>query len=86
VAVAVRPEKVQIDTTASRAGDENCFVGSVAEVGYLGGVSVYKIKLDSGFVMKATVANRTRLAEPPIGPGDRVWLSFAPESAVVLLQ
>ena len=86
VSVAVRPEKVQIDTTAVRAGDENCFAGCVVEVGYLGGVSIYKIKLDNGLGMKATVANRTRLAEPPIGPGDRVWLSFAPESAVVLLQ
>jgi putrescine transport system ATP-binding protein len=86
VAVAVRPEKVRIDTTASRANDDNCFAGCVAEVAYLGGVSIYKIKLDNGLDMKATVANRTRLAEPPIGPGDRVWLSFAPESAVVLLR
>ena len=83
--MAVRPEKVQIDTTASRANDDNCFAGRVAEVGYLGGVSIYKVKLDNGLDMKATAANRTRLAEPPIGPGDRVWLSFAPESGVVLL-
>src|SRR4029077_4660617 len=86
VTVAVRPEKIQIDTTAPRANDENCFAGCVAEVGYLGGVSVYKIKLDSGLDMKATAVNRTRLAEPPIGPGGRVWLSFAPESGVVLSQ
>ena len=86
VTVAVRPEKIQIDTTAPRANDENCFAGRVAEVGYLGGVSIYKIKLDNGLDMKATAVNRTRLAEPPIGPGDRVWLSFAPESGVVLSQ
>jgi len=84
VTVAVRPEKVQIGTTASRANDDNCFAGRVAEVGYLGGVSIYKIKLDNGLDMKAIAVNRTRLAEPPIGPGDRVWLSFAPESGVVL--
>jgi putrescine transport system ATP-binding protein len=84
VALAVRPEKVQIATAASRVSDENCFTGSVTEVGYLGGVSVYKVKLDNGLEMKATVVNRARLAERPIGPGDRVWLSFAPESGVVL--
>jgi putrescine transport system ATP-binding protein len=84
VALAVRPEKVQIATAASRVSDENCFTGSVSEVGYLGGVSVYKVKLDNGLEMKATVINRTRLGERPIGPGDRVWLSFAPESGVVL--
>ena len=86
VAVAVRPEKVQIETAASRVSDENCFAGCVTEVGYLGGVSIYKVKLDNGLDMKATVANRTRLAERPIGAGDRVWLSFAPEAGVVLLR
>ena len=86
VSVAVRPEKVQIDTTAARASDENCFAGRVTEVGYLGGVSIYKVKLDNGLDMKATVANRTRLTERPIGAGDRVWLSFAPEAGVVLLR
>jgi hypothetical protein len=34
--------------------------------------------------MKATAANRTRLTEPPIRAGDRVWLSFPPEACVVL--
>ena len=62
---------------AARASDENCFAGRVAEVGYLGGVSIYKVRLDNGLDMKATAANRTRLTERPIGAGDRVWLSFA---------
>ena len=52
--VAVRPEKVQIDTAAARASDENSFAGRVAEVGYLGGVSIYKVRLDNGLDMKAT--------------------------------
>jgi putrescine transport system ATP-binding protein len=86
VTVAVRPEKVQIDTAAEHVSKENGFAGRVAEIGYLGGVSVYKIKLDNGMDMKATVANRTRLTERPIGAGDRVWLSFAPEAGVVLTR
>ena len=69
-----------------RAGDENCFAGRVVEIGYLGDVSIYKVKLDNGLDMKATVANRTRLVERPIGAGDRVWLSFAPEAGVVLTR
>ena len=84
--VAVRPEKVHIDTVASKASGENCFAGRVTEVGYLGGVSIYKVKLDNGMAMKATVANRTRSPERPIGAGDRVWLSFPPEAGVVLLR
>ncbi len=58
VSVAVRPEKIQIDTTAPAASANNCFAGRVSEIGYLGGVSIYKVKLDNGLEMKATVANR----------------------------
>jgi putrescine transport system ATP-binding protein len=82
--VALRPEKIQI--AAGRAGDENAFAGRVIEVGYLGGMSVYKVKLDNGLEMRAAVANRTRLIERPIGSNDRVWLSWPPEAGVVLTQ
>src|SRR4051812_42896946 len=84
VTMAVRPEKIQIDHVAPRSSAENSFAGRVADIGYLGGVSVYKVKLDNGLTIKAAVANRTRLVERPIGVNDRVWLSFAPEAAVVL--
>lgn len=87
VAVALRPEKIQLDTTApSPASDENRFAGRVTEIGYLGGVSVFKVKLDNGLDMKATIANRTRPTERSIRAGDRVWLSFSPEAGVVLLR
>ena len=82
--VALRPEKILIETRG--LSDENCFPGQVVDVGYLGGVSVYKIKLDNGLDMKVAVANRTRLAERSIGQDERVWLSFPPEAGVVLLQ
>ena len=85
VAVALRPEKVHIDAIASSpASDENCFAGRVMEIGYLGGVSIFKVKLDNGLDMKVTVANRRRLTEQLIATGDRVWLSFPPEAGVVL--
>jgi putrescine transport system ATP-binding protein len=84
VAVALRPEKIQLDTTALRPSDENCFAGRVTEIGYLGGVSVFKVKLDNGLDMKVTIANRTRPTEQSIMAGDRVWLSFSHEAGVVL--
>ena len=86
IAVALRPEKIQLDTTAPRPSDENCFAGRVTEIGYLGGVSIFKVKLDNGLDMKARVANRRRLTEQLIGTGDRVWMSFPPEAGVVLPQ
>lgn len=86
VAVALRPEKLRIDTVASGASGENGFPGRVTEIGYLGGVSVYKVRLDNGLDMKATLTNHTRLTAQPIAIGERVRLSFAPEAGVVLLR
>jgi putrescine transport system ATP-binding protein len=85
VFVALRPEKVQIDTQGPMLS-ENRFAGRVLDVGYLGDRSVYKVKLDNGLEMKAAVSNRTRAIERPIGGEDRVWLSWSPEAGVVLLR
>ncbi len=84
--MALRPEKIQIDAEVGRAGSENNFTGRVVDVGYLGDMSIYKVRLDNGLDMRAAVANRTRLIERPIGAGDRVWLSWLPEAGVVLTQ
>jgi putrescine transport system ATP-binding protein len=86
VAVALRPEKVRIALERPTSAGENCVAGQVWDIGYLGDVSVYQVRLDSGLVMKSAVANLTRLVERPIGWDDRVWLSWTPESAVVLTR
>jgi putrescine transport system ATP-binding protein len=60
--------------------------GQVRSIGYLGDLSIYKVKLESGFVMKAALANMTRLVERPIGWDDRVWLHWPADAAVVLTR
>src|SRR3954469_23358243 len=40
--VALRPEKIELDTKAPVAGGDNSFAGRVSEIGYLGGLSIYK--------------------------------------------
>ena len=84
--VALRPEKVRIGHAPPLSEGENCVAGQVANIGYLGELSIYKVRLDNGIVMKAAVANVTRLIERPIGWDDRVWLSWAPEAAMVLTR
>ena len=84
--IALRPEKVRIGTEAPADTAENCVSGKVVDIGYLGDVSTYKVRLADGTMMKATVANATRLIERPIGWDDEVWLSFAPGSGVVLAK
>jgi putrescine transport system ATP-binding protein len=85
VSVAVRPEKIQVDTVAAAGRADNAFAGRIQEVGYLGGLSVYKVGLDNGLTMKATVVNRGTLAAT-VAAGDRVWLSFPSEACTVLQQ
>ena len=65
---------------------ENCVAGRVWNIGYLGDQSIYKVRLNTGSVVKATVANVSRMVERPAGSDARVWLSWDPEGVVVLTR
>ena len=84
--MALRPEKVRITREPPASANENCVAGEVWDIGYLGDVSIYKVKLDNGFLMKASVVNVNRAVERPIVWDDRVWLSWTPDAGVVLTR
>jgi len=84
VFIALRPEKVRIYGGSTPPDAPNAVHGRVWDIGYLGGISVYKVRLDNGAVMKASVANVGRLTGQAIGANDEVWLSWPPDAAVVL--
>ena len=84
--VALRPEKVRIALEPPPVEGENCVAGQVADIGYLGDLSIYKVRLDNGIIMKTAVANVTRLVERPINWDDRVWLTWSSEAAMVLTR
>ena len=65
---------------------DNCADGTITDIGYLGDLTVYKLRLADGTTIKAAVANTGRIAAQPIGRDERIWVSFAPESAVVLTR
>ncbi|WP_102960763.1 ABC transporter ATP-binding protein [Mangrovicella endophytica] len=83
---AIRPEKVRIslDRPAGALDGVNMIAGEVWDIGYLGDVSIYRVKLANGAVMKATVANTTRLVSRPISWDDKVWLSWSRDAGLVL--
>jgi putrescine transport system ATP-binding protein len=85
IAVAVRPEKIQISRAASQAG-ENTVSGFVADIGYLGDFSLFKIRLDDGAVIKAALANVSRRTEAAPRIGERVVLDWLPNAAIVLTR
>ncbi|MGE5159171.1 MAG: ABC transporter ATP-binding protein [Gemmatimonas sp.] len=91
VAVAIRPEKIKlarrgpvVDTANAQA--INRLEGVVADIGYLGGITTYKVKLATGAVLHSSMANTTRLDVDAYGLGQHVVAWFAPDDCVVLEQ
>ncbi|OCW56851.1 ABC transporter ATP-binding protein [Hoeflea olei] len=80
---AIRPEKIEIGRTPPE-GAVNRLEGEVWDIAYLGDMTIINVKLASGTVVQAATLNRFRLVEDPIGYEERVWLSFNPDSGVVL--
>ena len=67
-----------------RDGSDNCMAGEVWDIGYLGDVSIYHVRLASGAVVRCTQANRVRLMQRPLTWEDRVWLSWDADASVIL--
>jgi len=84
VVVAVRPEKICIQAAPALPDAGNAVRGRVRDIAYLGGVSIYKVRLDDGAVIKASAANVSRVTGQTVGVDDDVWLSWPPDAAVVL--
>jgi putrescine transport system ATP-binding protein len=87
VAIAVRPEKVRIEPRPIVSADApNAMRGQICDVGYLGGISTYKVRLDDGAVVKVAVANVARARGQAFSAGDEVRLSWPPDAAVMLTE
>ncbi|HEX5380446.1 MAG TPA: ABC transporter ATP-binding protein [Phenylobacterium sp.] len=81
--LAVRPEKIVLHLDPPPPGP-NRMAGKIADFGYLGDWTTYLVEIEGGRTVRAARANASRLVERPIGADDPVWLSFAPDAAVVL--
>ena len=91
VSVAIRPEKVKLSrrgpvSDAVNSHAINRLEGVVTEVSYLGGLTVYKVKLDSGAMVRSSMANTARLDIDAYSAGQRVVAWFTPDDCVVLEQ
>lgn len=82
VSVAIRPERLVVARPDAPAPG-NCFFGSIAEKAYLGDVTVYRVALPSGIVLRAARQNVDE-RETSFEPGDKVKAGFLPQSAMVL--
>ena len=84
VCVALRPEKIFISLEKPDDDDSVSIPAVVDDFGYLGNLSLYRIKLENGRIIQVSRQNRRRSAKRFVEWEDAVWLSWHPRSAVVL--
>ena len=90
VSVAIRPEKVKLSRRAPAAEGTsarafNCLEGVITEISYLGGLTTYKVRLDSGAIVRSSMANTTRIVDAYTA-SQRVVAWFTPDDCLVLEQ
>jgi putrescine transport system ATP-binding protein len=91
VAVAIRPEKVKLSRRAPVSDEGNAhsinrLEGIVTSVSYLGGITTYKVKLDSGAMVRSSMANTARIDLDAYNESQRIVAWFTPDDCVVLEQ
>jgi len=92
VCVAIRPEKVKLSRRGPASDGVaatqaiNRLEGVVTDVSYLGGVTSYKVQLDTGAVVRSSIANTARIDIDTYQACHRVVAWFTPDDCVVLEQ
>jgi putrescine transport system ATP-binding protein len=82
ITYAIRPEKL-LFSTEQPSGDYNWSRGTVHDIAYLGGYSVFYVKLPSGTLVQSFVANAERRGTRPTWD-DEVYVWWEDDSGVVL--
>lgn len=83
--LALRPEKLRLSTTRPE-GDLNALSGTVSEIGYRGGVSIYKVRLADQSLIKVALSNSGPSSRLEVSIGATIWVSWPKENGVVLTQ
>ncbi len=86
--VAVRPEKIRLSRSGPNEAMDSAAVnrlsGKVVSIGYLGGMSVYHIKLAAGGALRVALANTAKLETDAFSIDEDVVAWFMPDDCVVL--
>ena len=83
VAIAVRPEKIEIRKRRPDA-HHNVFAGTVKEIAYFGSYNTYIVTASDGSQVRITEANTARHAHSEITWGDQVHFWWSDDAAIVL--
>jgi putrescine transport system ATP-binding protein len=92
VCIAVRPERLRMarplprpNDAASGESDENSVAGTIVDIGYLGDLSIYKIRIADGSILKAATVNSGTASER-LSRNEPVQLTFPPQAAIALTR
>jgi putrescine transport system ATP-binding protein len=88
VAVAIRPEKINVSKTKPAATD-NLFSGTVREIGYLGSYTSFIIEIATGKTLRVSTINHVHETGPTradITWGDSVFVWWDSSASMVLTQ
>ena len=84
--VAIRPEKMIVSLNPPKNLSENYLKGEVWDIGYLGKLSIYHVRMEDGRKITVTMTNRSRETERTITWEDDVYVTWSPDASVVLLS
>ncbi|HEX4408096.1 MAG TPA: ABC transporter ATP-binding protein [Xanthobacteraceae bacterium] len=81
--VAVRPEKIML--APPLPSDESSIAATVTDIGYLGDLSIYRLRTKNGIALQATMANIARTASAA-NWSETVSVIIPPDAAIVLTE
>jgi putrescine transport system ATP-binding protein len=80
--LVLRPEKIALSTT--RPDTPHAVQGTIVDIAYEGGRSLYRVALDGGHVMVVTTANVARTGEAAFRREQSVWMGWAADAGHLL--
>ena len=86
VTIMVRPEKMMVHREEPGSGETNWAKGVVADIVYLGDVSIYHVELASGRKVQVSQINLRHTSEQRLTWDDEVYISWHPGNSLVLMQ
>ncbi|MGI9310870.1 MAG: ABC transporter ATP-binding protein [bacterium] len=85
-ALAIRPEKIRMSKSAPDDDALACLRGEVLEFAYMGGLSIYRVRVEGGQIVQVTAPNLQRVDRRQIDWDDQVYLSWRPEDSLILRE
>jgi putrescine transport system ATP-binding protein len=85
---AIRPEKIRVSTTAPESVESNQMKGVIDDIGYLGKLSTYRIRVGNDTIIEITSPNQSRPRDGSLVHDweDEIYLSWDASSVIVLTK